>query len=96
MSAAKTSAKQVANKVALYAVENGDNYPTMLDEIDVADDGGTSYLYRVNNNISPKTWCVTVTVSNKSAHASSMQASPVEVEPGATYLLQTGNTAYTW
>lgn len=75
--AALSAAKQVADQIALYAVEHDGVYPGELEEVGIQSTGSTSYQYRVNNS-NPASWCVTTTVGNKSAYASNTQTSPTE------------------
>lgn len=75
--AATSAARQVADKIAVYAVEN-DGYPASLSDIGFSDANGTSYQYRVNNGVTPATWCVTATAGNKSFYTSDAQGNPRE------------------
>ncbi len=75
--AATTSARQVADKIGVYAVEN-EQYPASLSDISIANNGSTAYQYRVSNTSDPKTWCVTATVGNKSFYTSNAQSTPRE------------------
>lgn len=75
--AATSAARQVADKIAVYAVEN-DGYPASLSDIGFSDANGTSYQYRVNNGVTPATWCVTATAGNKSYYTSDAQGAPRE------------------
>lgn len=75
--AATSAARQVADKIAVYAVEN-DGYPAALSDVGFSDSNGTTYQYRVDNGSSPATWCVTATVGNKSFYTSNMKGTPEE------------------
>ncbi len=75
--AATTSARQVSDKIGIYAVEN-EQYPASLSDINITNNGSTTYQYRVNNTSDPKTWCVTATVTNKSFYTSNTQGAPQE------------------
>lgn len=75
--AATSAARQVADKIAVFAVEN-DGFPAALSDVGFSDSNGTTYQYRVNNDRSPATWCVTVTAGNKSFYSSSTQGNPKE------------------
>ncbi|MDF1478786.1 hypothetical protein PYV02_06770 [Leifsonia sp. H3M29-4] len=77
-STAQSAAQQIAKKIATYAITNGEDYPSDLATIGVTDDGSTSYQYSVNNSASPRTYCVTVSVSDISYFISSTQQSPTE------------------
>ena len=72
----QVSAKQLASKITTYEVRNG-TLPSTLQDIDIADSGGTTYQYQVDNTTNPKTWCSTVTVGNKSSYVSNTLATPV-------------------
>lgn len=71
-----SAAKQVAEKVTIYSLDNKGQYPGALSEIGIADTGSTTYQYRVANGTSPKFWCVTTTVKNQSAWTSSEEPTP--------------------
>ena len=72
-SAVKSSASQVAKKLLTYSVDNSDSYPSDLIALatllriptssisanTLVSSDGTVYQYSVNNNISPRTFCIT-------------------------------------
>ena len=64
--AAQSASSQAAKKIVTYAAENSDNYPATLAAANVVDANGTTYQYSVNNNVSPRTYCITATVQNVS------------------------------
>jgi len=74
--AAQSATSQSTKKVLAYAIENGDSYPTTLAIAGVNVTGSTSYQYSVNNTASPKTYCITATVSTVSYFSSHTTATP--------------------
>lgn len=78
LTAATAAAKQAADKIEIYALDNGDAYPATLSDVSIADSGSTTYQYRVNNSANPATFCVTATSGNKSVYVSDTQTSPKE------------------
>lgn len=74
-SSIQTSVKQAYTKVAAYAVQNSDIYPSDLASAGVAD-GSTTYQYRVDNNASPRYFCITGTAQNISYYIASTVGSP--------------------
>ena len=76
--AAMAAAKQVSDAIALYAVDEGGDYPADLADIEIQDTGNTRYQYRSSNTSTPKTWCATVTVGTKSVYVSNEQTTPTE------------------
>jgi prepilin-type N-terminal cleavage/methylation domain-containing protein len=52
---------QVSEKLALFQIDNADNYPATLTLAGINDGNGTTYQYSVDNNASPKSFCVTAT-----------------------------------
>ncbi len=75
-SAAQSAAAQVTKKVLTYSIDNSDQYPSDLASIGIADSGGTSYQYSVNNSVSPRTYCVTATTNGVSYYESDATANP--------------------
>jgi prepilin-type N-terminal cleavage/methylation domain-containing protein len=73
--AAATAAEQAAKKVMTYAAVNSDQYPSSLWDAGVAD-GSATYQYRVDNNASPRTFCLTATTRNVSYWVSSSAPAP--------------------
>lgn len=76
VSAAQSAAQQIVKKIATYAVTHGDQYPADLAAIGITDDGTTTFQYSVNNSATPRTYCVTVTVSDISYFISNTQTNP--------------------
>lgn len=74
-SAASSAAQQVGKKIATYAVTNEEQYPAALSDIGISN-GSATYQYRVNNSVSPKTFCVTATTSGVSAWVSNASTAP--------------------
>ena len=74
---AQTYADQVARKLASYATDHGGQFPANLADIEVSDGAGVSYQYSVNNNVTPRTYCVTVTSVNRSFRIARTDSSPV-------------------
>lgn len=75
-SAAQAAAKQAHTKIIAFAVENADSFPATLSAIGLADGNGTTYQYRHDNSVSPRTFCATVTTNNVSYFVSNTNASP--------------------
>lgn len=76
VSAATSAVEQAAKKVAVYAVTNADDYPASLADAGVTDNNSTTFQYSVNNGVSPKTYCITASVSEVSYFMSNTQQSP--------------------
>mgnify|MGYP003582208922 CR=1 FL=1 len=73
-SAAQTATSQAVRKIQLYAAENSDTYPATLNDAGLVDSGTTTYQYSVNNSVSPRTFCLTVTVNSISYYQNSSTA----------------------
>jgi len=73
--AAKSAAAQAVKKVITYAVTNNDDYPASLSLAGISDTD-TNYQYRVDNSVSPKTFCVTATTNSVSAWVSNTSTTP--------------------
>ncbi len=76
VSAAQSSTTQAAKKVLSYATLNSDQYPPDLTTVGIANSADTTYQYSVDNNASPRTFCVTATTSNISYYLSNGGANP--------------------
>lgn len=74
-SAAASAVQQVGKKIAAYAITNEEQYPAALSDIGISN-GSATYQYRVNNTVSPKTFCVTATTSGVSAWVSNASTAP--------------------
>lgn len=68
----------MADAVALYALDEGGDYPADLADIEIQDTGNTRYQYRSSNTSTPKTWCTKVTVGTRSVYVSNEQTTPTE------------------
>ena len=83
-SAAQSAVAQANKKIIAYGVENADVYPVAagasgidnLAAIGVVNSGGTSYQY--SSTTSPRSFCVTATVSDRSYFISSTSTAPAE------------------
>ncbi len=73
-SSAQSLTSQVTKKIEAYAVENSDQYPADLETIGITDPTPRKYQYLVNNNSSPRTYCVTITVQNVSYYQNNSTA----------------------
>ncbi len=74
-SSVQSALSQATKKVLSYATINSDQYPADLATAGISDSGGTTYQFTSNNTVSPRTFCVTATVSDISYYSS--QASSV-------------------
>jgi len=70
------AAKQAFTKVAAYAAENNDMYPADLAAMGLANSGGTTYQYTVNNSATPRTFCLTATTNSNSYYVSNEKTAP--------------------
>ena len=75
-SAAQSSAQQGYTKIVAYAVQNSDQYPADLAASGLSSSGGANYEYDVNNSSSPRTFCLTATVSGISYYVSNSVSQP--------------------
>lgn len=73
---AQSSANQAAAKLSTYSIQNSDTYPATLAIAGIADSGGTTYQYSVDNSASPATYCLTATVGSASFYVSSTNNVP--------------------
>jgi len=73
---AQSGASQAAKKVAAFAVQNSDIYPSTLADADISSSGDTTFQYSVNNTGSPRTFCVTATTQDVSFWASNASSTP--------------------
>ena len=74
--AASSAAQQAAEKVAVFAIANSDQYPATLADAGVPN-GSVTFQYGVDNTTTPRTFCVIATSNNVSYFASSTSAVPV-------------------
>ena len=58
-SAMRSGLSQAVKKVKLYMVDNGEDYPPDLVSAGITGDDSTTFQYSVNNNVNPKTFCIT-------------------------------------
>lgn len=76
-SVAIAATADAAKVIGKYAITNNIRYPATLSDVGLANNSTTSYQYRVDNAASPRTYCVTVTVGNKSYYVNnSTQRTP--------------------
>ena len=73
----QSAASQGAKKIMLFAVQNSENYPAILSEVGVVDTTTASYQYSVNNNVVPRTFCLTAKVSSYDYYVSNTQLTPI-------------------
>ena len=84
IAAAQAAAAQANQKILTFTFDNADNYPVAagtsgidnLASIGIVNNGDTTYQYSSNNTVSPHTFCLTATKSNKSTYVSSAATSP--------------------
>lgn len=77
-SVAQNETSQTIKKLLTYGVENNDQYPANLAAIGLVDTDSTNYQYTVDNNASPRTFCLTVTVKGMSYYQNnSNQNTPI-------------------
>ncbi len=77
-SAAQSAAKQAGTKILTYSVQNADQYPSDIAAAGLTNTSDTTYQYRVDNSVVPKTFCITVTTQNLSYYVTSIKTSPTE------------------
>jgi len=77
-SATQTGAKEAFSKIATFAIDHGDAYPATLAETGLPTDGATNYQYTVNNVASPRTFCLTASVSGLSYYVSNANSTPTK------------------
>jgi len=76
VAAAQSGVSQASKKIMAFAVQNSDAYPITLAEAGVQNSGDTNYQYTVNNNSTPRTYCVTATVNTTNYWISNASTSP--------------------
>lgn len=76
-SSAQAAARQAATKIQIAFTEN-DEYPEVasLAALGINDSTSTTYQYDVDNNASPKTYCITASTGNKSFYVSNNATTP--------------------
>ena len=65
-SVAQNALSQAQKKLATYAVDNSELYPTNLAQAGLVSDGNVTYQFTPNNTTTPAGYCVTVTVGGVS------------------------------
>lgn len=75
-SSVASALNQANKKLALYQVDNPNQYPSDLSSIGVTDGNNITYQYTVNNSTNPPTYCVTATTGPTSYKASSTATTP--------------------
>lgn len=79
-SSASSATQQAVKKVMTFATTNAEIYPSSLSEAGVVDSANTTYQYRVDNSVTPRSFCVTATANGVSYSSSNESSSP---SPGA-------------
>jgi len=77
-SAAQTGAKEGFTKIATFAIDHGDLYPDTLSIAGLPADGPTDYQYTVDNASTPRSFCLTASVSGISYQVSSTNSAPTK------------------
>ena len=77
-SAAQTGAKEGFTKIATFAIDHGDLYPDTLTAAGLPEDGPTDYQYTVDNASTPRSFCLTASVSGISYQVSSTNSAPTK------------------
>jgi len=85
VSAVQSAVEQAAKKVQLFAVDNSDSYPTSLAAVGINDTSTTAYQYSVNNTASPRTFCVSATISGVNYYVSQAVSTPTAGTCGVSY-----------
>lgn len=75
-SAAQSTAKQAFTKIETFAFQNGETYPASLNAAGLNQQPEYTYQYYVNNMVSPKHFCVSVTSGTISYFVTKTQTSP--------------------
>ncbi len=75
LSAIQATVEQTSKKIQVFAIQNADAYPDDLAAINISDKGGTTYQYSVDNNVSPRIYCLTVTTDSISYYQNSSTVS---------------------
>jgi len=76
-SAVQSAAKQASTKIQAYAVQNSDQYPSDANAAGLPTADSGMYQWSVNNNATPRTYCVTVTAQNISYYVSNTNSTPI-------------------
>lgn len=76
VSSVSAALNQATKKIAVYQVDNPNQYPADLASIGITSGGNVSYQYSVNNSVSPATYCITATTGSTSYKASSTSTAP--------------------
>jgi len=82
--AAQSAVAQANKKILSFAAENSDAYPVAagpngidnLTAIGIVGSGNATYQYSSANNVSPRTFCLTATVGDRSYYISSASVAP--------------------
>lgn len=72
-SAAQSATRQALGKIQAFAVQNAETYPDSIAAAGISEAGNTTYQYRSNNTVSPRSFCLTATTQNVSYYVSSIQ-----------------------
>ncbi len=75
-SALLSSVSQGVKKVQAYAALNNDNYPASATDVGLVGSGGITYAVSSNNTLSPKQYCVTVSLGDASYFQTSAMSQP--------------------
>jgi len=76
ISSAQSAVQQALEKIQIYASTNSDTYPPDLATAGVSDSNGTTFAYSVDNNATPKAFCVSATVSGVQYYISQAVSTP--------------------
>ena len=76
VSSVSAALNQATKKIAVYQVDNPNQYPADLASIGITNSGNVSYQYSVNNSASPAAYCITATTGSTSYKASSTSTAP--------------------
>jgi prepilin-type N-terminal cleavage/methylation domain-containing protein len=77
-SAVSSALNQATKKLALYQIDNPNQYPADLAAAGITDTSSVSYQYTVNNSVSPATYCITATTGPTSYKSSSAATTPIK------------------
>lgn len=80
ISSVSSALSQANKKIAVYQIDNPNQYPADLASIGISDSSGVSYQYSVNNSTTPATYCITATSGSTSYKTSS--TTPVATSGG--------------
>lgn len=72
-SAVQSSVQQVVSKLDIYAISNGDDFPSDLATIGITDTSDLTYIYTYNNSSSPRTFCISATKGTTSYYLTNSQ-----------------------